>query len=305
MGWDAPHEEFVRQVDDTLELLGELDVRATFFVLGMTARNHPGVVDRIAAEEHEIACHGWAHVRAWTQSASGFRRDVEQGLAALDRLGIPAPSGYRAPAFSLTKKTPWAFGILAELGFRYDSSHYDSPRIPGCLPAFEATPGPVIELPIAVARIRGRRLPVGGGSYWRVLPRRLIRNAVSQLAVEPGFPVLYFHPYELGRAPLRLTLPHGSGAKVRARAAWKTVRYNPGRGRVSALLTETAERLQLVSCKEALAHVELARGSTPPRRLIALTPANERSSHDRSSTVAIAGGPGAAEGQQTLEIGST
>lgn len=263
-GWDVPHAEFVQQVDDTLALLRELDVRATFFVLGITARNHPEVIERIAAEMHEIASHGFAHVRAWRQTKDEFRRDVERGLAVLAELGIPTPAGYRAPAFSLTAKTPWASHVLAEIGFRYDSSYYDSPRIPHRLPASERrlsawVDGSVVELPIAVANIAGRHVPIGGGSYWRVLPSHVIKKGLAQLAADPGFPVLYFHPYELGRAPLRLGLQPGSRARLRAQSAWKQLRYNVGRGRVAELLTDMVERFRLVPCREVLSEVEFIR----------------------------------------------
>jgi polysaccharide deacetylase family protein (PEP-CTERM system associated) len=271
--WDKPHDEFERQADDTLSLLRELGARATFFVLGITARNHPGVVERIAADAHEVACHGWAHVPAWKQTAGEFRRDVEDGLSVLEAIGAPPPSGYRAPVFSLTSKTPWAFRILAELGFRYDSSHYDSPLIPDRFPAARSAyriearrSATVLELPVAVARIAGRSLPIGGGSYWRVLPGALIMRGLEQLAAEPGFPVLYFHPYELGRQPLRIGLPPASRARVRAAGAWKTLRYNPRRARVAALLAQTAERFQLVSCEEALRDIDGFRRSSWTKR---------------------------------------
>jgi hypothetical protein len=71
-----------------------------------------------------------------------------------------------------------------------------------------------------------------------------------------GFPVLYFHPYELGSRALRLALPRGTSLTVRAGGAWKTVRYNPGRGRVVELLAEAAERFHLMPCGEALQEVE-------------------------------------------------
>jgi polysaccharide deacetylase family protein (PEP-CTERM system associated) len=261
--WDRPHDEFERQMDDTLSLLRGLGVRATFFALGLSARNHPHVIDRLLAEGHEVACHGWAHVPAWRQTPDEFRRDVEAALSVLDAVGAPRPLGYRAPVFSLTSRTPWAHAVLAELGFRYDSSHYDSARIPARLPAARCPyriegsgARGILELPIAVTRIADRTLPIGGGSYWRVLPRRLILHGLDELTAARGFPVLYFHPYELGCRALRLALPRGTSLTVRAGGAWKTVRYNPGRGRVVELLAEAAERFHLMPCGEALQEVE-------------------------------------------------
>ena len=261
--WDTPHDELERQMDDTLSLLRALGVRATFFALGLTARNHPCVIERVLADGHEVACHGWAHIPAWKQTPDEFRRDVVAALAVLEAVGAPAPAGYRAPVFSLTSRTPWAHDVLADLGFRYDSSHYDSARIPGRYPAARCpyringsgSEG-IMELPVAVTRIADRTLPIGGGSYWRVLPRRVIFRGLDQLTAERGFPVLYFHPYELGRNALRVGLPRGTSLRVRAGGAWKTVRYNPGRGRVVAMLEQAAERFRLMPCNEALPEVE-------------------------------------------------
>jgi Domain of unknown function (DUF3473) len=103
---------------------------------------------------------------------------------------------------------------------------------------------------------------MGGGSYWRVLPKRLIFRGLEQLAVEKCFPVLYFHPYELGRESLCLTLPRGSSGGQRVAAAWHRLRYNPGRSRVPTLLAEAAQRFRLVTCEEALPDVERVHGAS-------------------------------------------
>jgi polysaccharide deacetylase family protein (PEP-CTERM system associated) len=263
--WDAPHDGFHRQAEATLALLRAAGVRATFFVLGMTARNYPHIVERLAAEGHEIACHGYTHTRVWEQGRSEFRRDVERCLSLLDDVGVPPPRGYRAPAFSLTSRTLWAFDVLADLEFRYDSSHYASPKISDRLPpantpyriAREPERG-LWELPVAVTAVAGRRVPVGGGSYWRVLPRRVIFGGLDRLAAAHSFPVLYFHPYELGALSLRVKLPPRAPVRQRAAAAWYAVRYNPCRARIVPLVAAAAERFRLVTCAEALPDVERA-----------------------------------------------
>ena len=102
------------------------------------------------------------------------------------------PVRYRAPAFSINRSVLWAYDVLAELGFRYDSSQYDSPRIPNRIrpvPRFpyllELPSGHSLwELPIATRRVAGRPFPVGGGSYWRLLPRVALVRALRTLAAE-------------------------------------------------------------------------------------------------------------------------
>jgi polysaccharide deacetylase family protein (PEP-CTERM system associated) len=247
--WDRPHPAFERQVETLLGLLDELGVRATFFVLGMCAKNYPDALREIAARGHELGSHGFEHVLVHRQAREEFRRDVEASIELVESLGSRRPIGYRAPAFSITRDSAWAFELLADLGFVYDSSQYDTPRLPDRLHGIpdepyrlEVPPGKeLLEFPIAVGRWRGRRIPIGGGTYWRVLPQRILFDALRGAASPNAAPVLYFHPYELDPEPLRTV----GGA--RARAAANVLYWNARRGRVARLLRAAASEFELVS----------------------------------------------------------
>src|SRR5436190_1462022 len=207
--WDRPWEGFERQFERVLDLLDSLRAKATFFVLGMTARNYPDRIRELASRGHDIAAHGFGHTPVHSQSPEDFRRDVERSLDLIASLTGRRPLGYRAPAFSLARDTPWAFEVLAELGLRYDSSLYDSPRhrrrlagIPAAPCRIELPSGRELwELPVAVARWGPLRLPVGGGSYWRVLPPGLLQACLDRGAASEWLP-LYFHPYQCDDRPL-------------------------------------------------------------------------------------------------------
>jgi polysaccharide deacetylase family protein (PEP-CTERM system associated) len=241
--WDRRGPALERQTEAVLALLDELDVRATFFVLGMTAARYPDLVREAAARGHELACHGYAHERAYDQTREAFRADLERGLEALDAAADVRAAGYRAPAFSITRDTPWAYDVLAELGFEYDSSQYDSPRIPRRIESVPRTPyrlrlesgAELWELPVAAGA-----LPVGGGAYWRALPARVIARALRGLIAEGGAPALYFHPYEFDPEPLRADV-HGVAATLRG------LRRNVARGTVAARLRKIAGQFPLVS----------------------------------------------------------
>ena len=97
-------------------------VKATFFVLGWIAERYPGLVRRIQQEGHEIACHGYAHKRIYTQSKEEFRQDVKRAKSILEDITGNEVMGYRAPNYSITNKSRWAFEVLIEEGFKYDSS---------------------------------------------------------------------------------------------------------------------------------------------------------------------------------------
>ncbi len=103
-----------------LRLLEEYELPATFFVPGVTAERWPGTVEAILAAGHEIGHHSYDHVSPVDQPDE--RADLERALAALERFGV-RPEGYWAPMWEATWRTP---GLLAELGFAYDSSLFDA-----------------------------------------------------------------------------------------------------------------------------------------------------------------------------------
>jgi polysaccharide deacetylase family protein (PEP-CTERM system associated) len=246
--WDRPHEALVRETSVLLDLLDELGARATFFLLGMTVSNHRELVAEIVRRGHEPACHGYAHARVYEQSRDAFRADLERAVELLEDVTGRRPLAYRAPAFSINRRTPWAYEVLAEAGFRYDSSQYDSPRVPDRLGGIPDVPyrlavgqGELWELPIAT----WGPVPVGGGSYWRLLPPRLIERGLR------AFSVLYFHPYEFDPLPLRPDLPRRPTARQRLTSARLQVWRNAGRTLIAKRVRTIARGHRLVSYDQA------------------------------------------------------
>ena len=262
--WDQRHPAFERQITTILSILDELDGRATFFVLGMTAARYPDAVAAIADRGHEIACHGYEHARVYTQTRYEFRDDVERALDAIGPVAGRRALAYRAPAFSINRRTPWAYEVLAELGFYCDSSQYDTPRVPDRIAPVPVEPfrldvaggRSLWELPIPV----WRRIPIGGGSYWRVLPTSVLRRGLDALHRRTAYPVLYFHPYEFDPEPLRATLPSPT-PRQRLSAAGTGVWRNAGRPLVVRRLREIAHHYRLLSYEEAYDDIARRYGS--------------------------------------------
>jgi polysaccharide deacetylase family protein (PEP-CTERM system associated) len=259
--WDLAGPALPRQIHAILDLLDELDVRATFFLLGLTARRYRDLAAEIPRRGHEVACHGDAHRPVHTQSPDEFRRDVRRASELIEDVTGQTPVGYRAPLFSINRDTLWAYEILAELGFRYDASQYNSPRISNRIRGIPVAPyqlqlpsGRTLwEFPIAVAGTRPIPLPVGGGSYWRLLPAPVILRALRRLAARDWYPTLYFHPYELDPEPLRVTLPPALSLQQFAAATQRRIWRNAVRRRVPALVCAVAAQFTLVSCEQASA----------------------------------------------------
>ena len=124
-----------------LDLLAEHGVAATFFVPGLTAERYPAVVERIVATGHEVGHHSFTHRSPVSQSEDEERRELERGLAALERVGVK-PEGYRAPSWEPSWRTA---ALVAEYGLSYDSSLADDDR-PYVL---ETGSGELIELPVS------------------------------------------------------------------------------------------------------------------------------------------------------------
>lgn len=256
--WHRPGPALERQSRETLDLLERIGVRATFFILGMTADAYPRLVEEIAARGHEIGSHGYAHHRVFDQTPDEFHEDIRRSVEVIEGITGQRPVGYRAPAFSINRRTVWAYGALADLGFLWDSSQNDSPRIPNRIRNIPSTPyaftepggAEMWEFPLAIAEVRGRALPVAGGSYWRVLPRRTVASALGKRS--PGASgALYVHPYELGSRHLHPELPPGASVRLRVGALARSLKANPGRRRVAKCLRYLARDFRLVPYGEA------------------------------------------------------
>ncbi|MDY0974412.1 XrtA system polysaccharide deacetylase [Massilia sp. CFBP9012] len=196
-------------------------VRATFFTLGWIAERYPAMVRRIVDAGHELASHGYGHLRASDQSRAEFDNDIRSSKALLEDIGGQAVVGYRAPSFSIGHANLWALDALHEAGYRYSSSiypiahdHYGMPDAPR-FAFYPNGPDGLLEVPITTVKMAGRNLPAGGGGYFRLLPYALSRWMMEKVNREDGEPALfYFHPWEVDPGQPR---PEGLGAKARFR----------------------------------------------------------------------------------------
>lgn len=223
--WDGIRTRVEENVDRILDLFAEADVHATFFTLGWVAKRHPAMIRRIADAGHELASHGYDHARVFTLDRKTFGEDIRKAREIIEDCSGIAVRGYRAPSFSIDRRTPWAFAELAEQGYAYSSSvapvlhdHYGWPEAPRF--AFRPLPwSSLVELPVTTAMLGQRRVAAGGGGFFRVLPYGFSRWAIRQVNRAEGRPaVFYFHPWEidpdqprLAHAPLRSRFRHYTG----------------------------------------------------------------------------------------------
>jgi polysaccharide deacetylase family protein (PEP-CTERM system associated) len=196
-------------------ILGALERRgakATFFFLGWIAERHPQWVRECLAAGHEIASHGYEHLFLADIGRDNLGADLERTEAALAAAGAPRPIGFRASTFTLTRATWWALDVLAERGYRYDSSvhpvHHPTYGIPDFEPGISrvraADGRELVEFPVATFPFAGRNLPMGGGGYFRLLPAAVTRAALRGLERRGRPAALYLHPWEFDPEQPRL-----------------------------------------------------------------------------------------------------
>jgi polysaccharide deacetylase family protein (PEP-CTERM system associated) len=192
-----------------LDICEELSIHATMFVLGAEAHRNPALIKRIAAAGHEIACHGMNHRLITAFTPEEFRNDLRQCKALLEDICGQAVVGFRAPGYSITPAVPWAFDVLSELGFLYDSSIVPARVKHGGWASAPTVPyrvGDIVELPVASSRVMGRVYVWGAGGRLRITPGFLIRRWWRKLNAKGTPAVVLVHPRELDD-----TMPHLSG----------------------------------------------------------------------------------------------
>ncbi|MCJ7443257.1 MAG: polysaccharide deacetylase family protein [Methanotrichaceae archaeon] len=193
-------------VDPILDLLDKYGIHATFFIQGLVAENYPELIEQIFDQGHEIAYHGYSHKPLYEMNEMDFEREIEISMRSLSRF---RPVGFRAPSFSLTNDTKWALKILADHGFKYDSSVfpvrvglYGIPNAPlGCYKPSDYDivvndpKGDIKEIPLSVLRLCKFNIPVAGGFYLRIFPVWFLKRAIDLINKERPA-VLYLHPWE-------------------------------------------------------------------------------------------------------------
>jgi len=201
--WDEMDQRVQANIIPILRLLKQNSVQATFFVVGWIAEKHPEVVRSIVADGHEIGCHSYWHYKIGDMTPHAFREDTAKAKALLERLCNRKVTAYRAPSYSITKKTLWALDILKEEGFTTDSSVFpithDIYGIPDA-PRFRFTwPGNGMEeYPVSTVVYFGKRIPVAGGGYFRLFPYWFTKMALKRINVKEKQPfVFYLHPWEI------------------------------------------------------------------------------------------------------------
>jgi peptidoglycan-N-acetylglucosamine deacetylase len=226
-----------------LDLFEKYKIRATFFTVGYIAQKHPDLIEDITSRGHEIASHGYSHIRTSTLSAQAFEQELIKSKGILEKLSGEKVLGFRAPYF-ITREQLWVFGILKK-HFQYDSSvfpvrpHHGFPaairhlyRVSDRNPLEEDPANNFHEIPMATCRIPlVGHIPIAGGFHMRFLPYQFLKFGIKQQNKRGHSVMFYVHPEDLH--PTRSHLPGYAwhyywglrGARKKFEALLRTFRF--------------------------------------------------------------------------------
>lgn len=217
-------------VEHTLTLLQDLNVRATFFVLGWIADRWPNLVRLLTDAGHEVASRGFFHRDLESLTREQFREDIRQARHAIESATGREVLGFRLSDGWLKENQLWALDVLVQEGHRYDSSVL--PRLrqfhagDASVVSQRPTPsGPIWEIPLSSRSVCGFRVPIAGGNYFRQFPSAFIRSSVNGWIEAGRQPfVLYFHTWELDAEQPRI---NAAGTLSRVRHYRNLARMEP------------------------------------------------------------------------------
>lgn len=202
--WDRLPSRIPYTLPKLLDILAAHQATATFFCLGWVAERFPSLIKRIQNEGHELASHGDEHRQVTRQTPDEFRAQLLRSKDTIEQISGARVYGHRAPSYSLSHQTRWAFDVLLESGFEYDSSifPFGGRKIPQlCVSRFpcyiHSAAGRITEYPLSTYKLFNMNLPIAGGGYFRLLPYEIIRWSIEQLNREGRTAIMYLHPWEI------------------------------------------------------------------------------------------------------------
>jgi polysaccharide deacetylase family protein (PEP-CTERM system associated) len=212
--WD----QAVKRVQDVLprmlDIFEQNNVTATFFFLGWIAEKHTGLVKETLRRGHEVATHGYAHKLIYNQTPDEFDNDIYKAKSIIENITGQCVIGYRAPGFSITPETEWAFDILSKHGIKYDSSIFPGKRFLGHYDNFNMEPtivkttyGEIIEFPQTVVDFGMFKLSCFGGGYFRLFPKHIFLKMSGIIEKTDRPLIIYIHPRDIDRDQPQISFP--------------------------------------------------------------------------------------------------
>jgi Predicted xylanase/chitin deacetylase len=214
----------VPYIFDFLDILDELNIKATFFVVAELMEEYADIIRDIVARGHAIGCHGFDHILLYEKENENFLQEIKRAKELIEVYANCKVNGYRAACFSMERDK---LELVKSAGYQYDSSRilfkqhplYRSLDVSG----FEKVDDLIYienefaEYETPTLNIGKYDLPFTGGGYLRLFPFWLIKIFIKRYIKQHHNILLYIHPFELTN--IDLPFPKEVGLKNKFRAS--------------------------------------------------------------------------------------
>ncbi len=260
-----------RQTSIMLDMMDETNCKATFFILGVTAKFRPALVKKIASKGHEIAIHGQNHIAMFTLSPDEARKDLQESIDIVTQITGEKVYGYRAPFFSVNETNLWLLDILADLGIEYDSSIFPKKMPRYGIEGFSDKDAlydlpngkQIVELPLTVASYFNKTWPVSGGGYIRLMPKMLVNKIFNDFEKQQKDSMIYMHPYEFDTAFLDVRSNYPAGVNYsKYKVHTLNLRWNLFRNSIREKIKDLLKQHQFKTCLNKANYVKAIGNST-------------------------------------------
>jgi polysaccharide deacetylase family protein (PEP-CTERM system associated) len=254
-----------RQTGIILDLLDETGQKGTFFILGMLAKSRPSIVNEIIVRGHEIGLHGLNHEVMSSLSFSDAYRVLEDAKKCVEDISGVSVYGYRAPIFSINKSNLYLFNVLAELGFIYDSSICPVKMSRYGIDSFVESDtvlklqngNEIVEIPLSIYTLFGRKFPVSGGGYMRLMPKEFVYKVYQELFKKEIAGIIYMHPYEFDNKLIDISSNFPKkDLNLSVRICVENVRWNIFRNSIISKIRYLLNRYEFITAIERAVYVK-------------------------------------------------
>jgi len=214
--WEKQESRIIPNLNKIIGIFDAFHVKGTFFILGWLAEKFPQIVEQIVEHGHEVGSHGYAHRIIFEHTPDEFKADLDKSITILEKISGKKIIYYRAPSYSITRDSLWAFEALVERGIQYDSSVFpikhdlygikEIPRFPFYIKFVNGKQ--LIELPPSTMKVAGENVPISGGGYLRLFPFWFIQKGMRRINANSKPVIFYFHPWELDPDQPKLQMSH-------------------------------------------------------------------------------------------------
>lgn len=200
-GWRQLPSRMEDPVRRIIALLQSTGRRATFYVVGWVAKEHPEIIQLIDEAGFEVACQSMNHTLVSGMTEREFYEDTRVAIDTIEQKVGKKVISYRAPGFSIIERTAFVWPIMVDLGIERDSSlflpksgHGGVRKLPALKPFKIEVSGKVIkEYPIVPFYKAGIQIPFAGGGYFRLFPY----VAMNFFSKSSDYLMAYIHPRDL------------------------------------------------------------------------------------------------------------